>query len=162
MNHRLASQSLPSAATTVAPVVVPQNSRVAVLAAADPDNADLACEALLKLGRDATPDNILVFWTSPGPGARASASREGPAPPSVSERIDTTAEAARRSLIRHGLNAAVVAGVCEADGLGKLVDDAGVEWIVVPRPRPGGTPAGSEWFELWQSLRDVAHPVLLV
>lgn len=72
------------------------------------------------------------------------------------------AEAARRSLTRYGLNAAVVAGVCGADGLVKLVDDAGAEWIVVPRLRSGGAPSGSEWIELWQSLRDVYHPVLLV
>jgi hypothetical protein len=136
--------------------------RVAVLSRATLDAVDLACATMLRLGRAASND-VLLFWFEPGDSIHVERmwSRE---------RIDdwlaqqraAIEQAARSRLAELGARATVICGVCDTRQLGLLVEDAGADLVVLPRPRSDLTPAGHDWWAIHLTLRDVARPVLIV
>jgi hypothetical protein len=137
--------------------------RVAVLSRATLDAVDLACATMLRLGRGAATNDVLLFWFEPGDSVHVERmwSRE---------RIDhwlaqqraAIELAARSRLDELSIHAAVVCGVCDTRHLGLLVEDAGADLVVLPRPRSDLTPAGQDWWAIHLTLRDVARPVLIV
>lgn len=137
--------------------------RVAVLSRATLDAVELACATLVRLQRHAAGNDVLLFWFEPRDSIHVERmwSRE---------RIDqwlaqqraAIEQAARTRLAQLGAQAAVVCGICETRHLGLLVQDAGADLVVLPRPRADLTPAGPDWWAIHVTLRDVARPVLIV
>lgn len=137
--------------------------RVAVLSRATLDAVDLACATLVRLQRREAADDVLLFWFEPRDSIHVERmwSRE---------RIDqwlaqqraAIEQAARAQLAQVGARATVVCGMCDARKLGLLVEDAGADLVVLPRPRADFTPAGPDWWAIHVTLRDVARPVLIV
>jgi hypothetical protein len=137
--------------------------RIAVLSRATLDAVDAACATLVRLQRRAAGNDVLLFWFEP----RDSIHVERMWSP---ERIDqwlaqqrtAVEQTARARLARLGAQATVVCGICDTRHLGLLVDDAGADLVVLPRPRGDIAPAGPDWWAIHVTLRDVTRPVLIV
>ncbi len=137
--------------------------RVVVLSRATLDAVELACATLVRLQRRESCGDVLLFWFEPHDSIHVERmwSRERIAEWLAQQRT-VIEQAARARLAGLGTQAAVVCGVCDARQLGSLVDDAGADLVVLPRPRAELMPAGPEWWAIHLTLREVARPVLIV
>ncbi len=137
--------------------------RIAVLSRATLDTVDTACATLVRLQRHAAGNDVLLFWFEPRDSIHVERlwSRERIDRWLVQQRT-AVEQAAHARLAQLGAQATVVCGICDSRHLGLLVDDAGADLVVLPRPRTDLAPAGHDWWAIHVTLRDVARPVLIV